>query len=86
MPLFLSPLGAYVANNLIRTTEYFQIHLILTTAQNFECVDNLQIIIFYSTAVLLIPMYQFIVYPLLHKHISSLIKRAGAGLVLGIVG
>ena len=86
MPLFISPFGALVANNLIGFTDHFQVHLISTTALNFECIDNLQKIIYYSIAVLLIPMYQFIVYPLLHKHIPSLLKRIGAGLVLGIVG
>ena len=86
MPLFISPFGAFVAFNLIVSTDHFEVHLISTTAQNFECVDNLQIIIYYSIAVLLIPVYQFIVYPLLHKHIPSLLKRIGAGLLLYLIG
>ena len=86
MPLFISPFGAFVAFNLIVSTDHFQVHLISTRAQNFECVNNLQIIIYYSIAVLLIPVYQFIVYPLLHKHIPSLLKGTGAGLLLYLIG
>ena len=42
--------------------------------------------IFHGIAVLLIPVYRFIVFPLLHKHIPSLMKRAGAGIVLWLIG
>ena len=86
MPLYISPFGVYVANNLIVSRDHFQVHIILTTAQNFECVKKLQNIIFYSIAVILIPVYRFIVFPLLHKHIPSLLKRIGTGLVLCLIG
>ena len=36
--------------------------------------------------ILLIPAYRFIVFPLLHNRIPSLIKRAGAGLVFMLIG
>ena len=39
-------------------------------------------IIYYVTAVLLIPAYQFILYPLFHRYIPSMLKRIGAGLFL----
>ena len=86
MPLFTSPFGVFVANNLVGSTDHFQVHLISTTAKNFKCITGLQEIFFYTTTILLIPVYRFIVYPLLHKHIPSLMKRIGAGLFLCLVG
>ena len=86
LPLVLSLAGAYIANNLMGQMDPFQIHTIPTTHDSFHCIIRLQHILFQFLVVLLIPVYQFIVYPLLHKHIPSLLKRIGAGLVLGIVG
>ena len=88
LPVFLdlSLFGAYTANNLLKQNNPFQVHLIPTTAQNFKCIAGLQEMIFYSVAVLLIPVYQFIVFPLLHKHIPCLMKRGGAGVVLCLIG
>ena len=86
MPLFMGPFGAFVANNLAVSRDHFQAHLISTTVQNFDCVASLREIIFYSIAVILIPVYRFIVFPLLHKHIPSLLKRIGTGLVLCLIG
>ena len=37
------------------------------------------------TIVVLIPVYRFIVYPLVRKHIPSLLKMIGAGLILSLV-
>ena len=86
LPVFLSLFGAYIANNLMNQNNNFQVILIPTTAQNFDCVAGLQGMIFNSIAVLLIPVYRFIVFPLLHKHIPSLLKRIGAGVVLYLIG
>ena len=86
LPVFLSLFGIYIANNLVKKENPFQLHLIPTTTQNFNCVAGLQKMIFYSIAVLLIPVYRFIVFPLLHKHIPSLLKRTGAGVVLCLIG
>ena len=33
----------------------------------------------------LIPVYRFIVYPLIHKYVPSLLKMIGAGLFLSLV-
>ena len=43
-------------------------------------------IILFVLPLLLIPAYRFIVFPLLHNRIPSLIKRAGAGLVIILIG
>ena len=83
LPVFLSLFGAFIANNLLKQNDPFQVHLIPTTAQNFNCIAGLQEM---SIAVLLIPVYRFFVFPLIHKHIPSLMKRAGAGVVLCLIG
>ena len=52
-----------------------------------KCVSSIK----YSTIVIcvtifvLIPVYRFVVYPLAHKHIPSLLKMIGAGLTLCLV-
>ena len=43
-------------------------------------------IMLFVLPLLLIPAYRFIVFPLLHNRIPSLIKRVGAGLVIILIG
>ena len=88
LPVFLSLFGAYniIANNLLNQNYLFQVNLIQTIARNLNCVAGLQEMVFYGIAVLLIPVYQSIVFPLLHKRIPSLLKRIGAGVVLCLIG
>ena len=62
LPVFLSLFGASVTNNLMKENDSFQVHLIPTTTQNFKCIAGLQEMIYYSIAVLLIPVYRFIVF------------------------
>ena len=42
LPVFLSLFGGYIANNLLKEDNPFQVHLIATTAQNFKCIAALQ--------------------------------------------
>ena len=47
LPIFLSLFGSYIANNLLKQENPFQLHLIPTKVQNFNCVAGLQKMIYY---------------------------------------
>ena len=52
-----------------------------------KCLSSIKesTIVICMTTFVLIPVYRFIVYPLAHKHIPSLLKMIGAGLILCLV-
>ena len=50
-----------------------------------KCVSSLRYCTNSITASGLIPVYRFIVYPLVHKYVLSLLKMIGAGLILCLV-
>ena len=52
-----------------------------------KCVSNINrsSIVISMAAFVLIPVYRFIVYPLARKHIPSLLKMIGAGLIMWLV-
>ena len=81
LPLGLIIFGAFVDSKINMQND--NIYSLLST--NFEPIDLLYIITI-ITPILLIPAYRFIVFPLLHNRIPSLIKRAGAGLVIMLIG
>ena len=81
LPLFLSSFGALVANDMAYK-DHFQAHIFSTPNELLPCVEQLQKLILYFLVVVLIPAYRFIMLPLLHNYIPSLIKRAGTGFVL----
>ena len=83
--LFLSTLGALIAIDL-GFINYFQTHIILTTNELQYCIERLQNFIQFLSIVVLIPAYRFIMFPLLHNYIPSLMKRAGTGFVLCFIG
>ena len=85
LPLFLSIFGAFVANDL-GYKDHFQAHVISTTDELLPCVERVQKLILYVSVVVLIPAYRFVVFPLLHNYIPSLMKRAGTGFVLCFIG
>ena len=85
LPLFLSTFRALVANDLAYD-DHFQTHIISATDQLLPCVERLQKLIVYISVIIIIPAYRFIVFPLLHNHIPSLMKRAGTGFVLYFIG
>ena len=85
LPLFMSTFGALVANNL-GYNDYFQTHIIFPTEGLVVCERRLKKLVSFSSAVFIIPVYRFIIFPLLRNHIPSLMKRAGTGFVLIFIG
>ena len=49
------------------------------------CFDRLQSSICYIAAIILIPVYQFIVYPLIKRYVPTMLKIMGAGIFLCLV-
>ena len=82
LPLFLSTFGAFIDSKLYI---YHQKILFPTPTARIEPVNS-QRVITVIIPLLLIPAYRFIVFPLLHNRIPSFIKRAGAGLVIMLIG
>ena len=80
LPLYLSFSGAYITINI-----YYERNLSHKISISIESAD-LQHIIAMMLPILLIPAYCFIVFPLLHNRIPSLLKRAGAGLFIMLIG
>ena len=62
--------------------DQFGLHAIPTTPQTFTCVYGVKVNIFYFASFILIPIYRFIVYPVIKKYIPSMLKLMGAGIVL----
>ena len=85
LPLFLSLFGALVANDWA-IIDRFQTHIIYTTKELIPCVERVQKFVLYVPAILLFPVYRFILFPLLHNRIPSLMKRAGTGFVVYFIG
>ena len=59
--------------------------MIVTSNQMFMCVQNLKRSVYYTMPVLLIPIYRFILYPLVHKYVPSILKVMGTGIALCLV-
>ena len=82
LPLLVSAFGALLIANDLEFGDYFQIHIIPTNGRLIHCIKRLQKLSLYGSGILLLPVYRFIMLPLLHNHFQSLIKRAGIGLVM----
>ena len=78
LTLFLSILGAFINSKLFENKQSL-IKFVNEPA-------DLQFMTNFLLPILLIPAYRFIVFPLLHNRIPSLIKRVGAGLVIMLIG
>ena len=78
-PLLMSIVGPSFT---LTVHDQFDLHAILTTKQTFECIKDLNEILLYATAFLLIAIYCFIVYPLVGKNVPSMLKIMGMGLLL----
>ena len=76
-PLLVSASGAILT---FQIYDQFDLHAIPTSKQTFECVYNLKKTIYYASSFILIPIYRFILYPLVHKHVPSMLKLMGTGL------
>ena len=75
LPLFLSYFAAFITTRTFYTKIFSQLASI-----------DLQHVVAVILPISLIPAYQLIVFPLLRNRIPSLIKRAGAGLVVMLIG
>ena len=80
--LFVSVLGAYIS---IDFYDQLSLHAISTTEQNFYCVQNLKYTAYHASAFTLVPIYRFILHPLIFKYVPSMLKVMAAGLTLCIV-
>ena len=79
--LFLSILGVSINfKSIIHKENKFSSTMLLSSTSDLQNVFNNLL------PLLLIPAYRFIVFPLLRNRIPSLIKRAGAGLVIMLIG
>ena len=78
-PLLLAAFGVSFT---LEMNDQLGLHAILTTKITFMCVQNLKRTVFYITPVILIPFYRFILYPLVHKYVPSILKIMGMGLSL----
>ena len=85
LPLLLSVFGALAAYNW-GYKDHFQPHIISTTDGLLPCVERLEKLAVYLSAVIWFPAYRFIVFPLLHNRIPSLMKRAATGFILCFIG
>ena len=81
---FLSQLVAVPVTGLLFSDSYDQLalHPIPTTVKMFECVHISKATIYSVVTFIFIPVYRFIVYPLVGKYIPSLLKMIGVGLSL----
>ena len=80
VPLLLVTLfGAYLT---LDTYDQLSLHAFQTTKKTFYCVQNMKFSICHVTSFFLIPVYRFILYPLIGKYIPSMLKVIAAGLCL----
>ena len=84
MPLLIAAFGAFLS---LEYYDQLSLHAIVTTEQTFQdhCISNLKHTTYYVTSFFCIPVYRFVVYPLLSKYIPSMLKLIGAGLFICIV-
>ena len=80
----LTPLlvAAFGVSFTLEMNDQLGLHAILTTKITFMCVQNLKRTVFNITPIILIPFYRFILYPLVHKYVPSILKIMGMGLSL----
>ena len=76
-PLLLSAFGVFVFCEF----EFIQISTLATN----DCLSTFEYYAISTTIFVLIPVYRFIVYPLIHKYVPSMLKIIGAGQFLSLV-
>ena len=79
--LLVSVFGVYMS---IEFYDQLSLHAISTTKRNFYCFQSLKYTGYHASAVGLIPVYRFILHPLIGKFIPSMLKIMAAGLCLCI--
>ena len=78
LTLFLSTLGVFINSKLFENKQ--SLIKFVNEPADLQFMTNILL------PILLIPAYRFIVFPLLRNRIPSLIKRAGAGIVIMLIG
>ena len=82
----LIPLLVFTIIGPFLTLEFYDqlgLHAIsVTTNQTLEFVSNLKSTTYYTASLFLIPVYRFILYPLIGKYIPSMLEMIGAGISL----
>ena len=82
VPLLLVTLfGAYLT---LDPYDQLSLHAFQATKQTLYCVRTVKFTAYYGTSVLLIPVYRFILHPLIGKYIPSMLKIMAAGFCLCI--
>ena len=81
-PLLVAAIGATLN---LTSFDQLNIHTIPSSKQTFECVHNLKITMYYATSFILIPIYRFILHPLVGKYAPSMLKSMVTGLFLCFV-
>ena len=81
-PLLVAAFGVSFS---LEINSQLSLHAIKTTIETFACVQNMKRTAYHLTPVILIPFYHFILYPLVHKFVPSILKRIGVGLFLCFV-
>ena len=82
VPLLLVSLFGAVLT--LDTYDQLSLHALPTTDQTFFCVQNLKTIVCQAASFVLIPVYRFILHPLIAKYIPSMLKLMAAGFCLCI--
>ena len=80
LPILVAVVGSAFAFD--ETYDQFSLHAIKTTTPMVGCLGQMQNSIICIATFILIPVYRFIVYPLIKKHIPSMLKIIGAGIFL----
>ena len=84
----LIPLLVFAIIGPFLTLEFYDqlgLHAIVTTNQTLEFFHNLKSTTYYTASFFLIPVYRFIVYPLVGKYIPSMLKIIGVGIFVCFV-
>ena len=78
LPLLVAVVGS--AFDFSERYDQFALHAIQSTTPMVGCFDQLQNSVCQVATIILIPVYRFIVYPLIKNYIPSMLKIMGAGI------
>ena len=84
IPLLVAALGPGILS--IELYDQLGLHTkIAAYAKMFECMRDFKIKLSYATSFVMIPVYRFIVHPLIGKYLPSMLRIIGVGLFLCLV-
>ena len=81
-PLLVFAFGVSLS---LEMNDQLSLHAIPTTSKTLTCIQNMKQTVYHVTPVVLIPFYRFILYPLVHKYVPSILKVLGMGIFLCFV-